>query len=217
MDSSQSEADYALLRMHWKSLLAQVFFTCRLQQTGLRTGTWMVDADHSYLGFSIKHLGITTVRGSFGDYTGSLHIGEDGAFLVDGMVRAESLQTGNRNRDIHIRNDEDFFFVQRFPTIHFLSEDIQPVGKSMYVVAGQLSLRGYQRPVEWQVYLNGYAYDQHEQQRMALSVEGELNRKDWGFSWNQFVEAGGMLVSEKVKIHLELSLVLQEQHPSSNS
>lgn len=94
-----------------------------LQQTGLRTGVWMVDADHSYLGFSVKHLGITTVRGSFSDYTGSLHISEDGFFLVDGMVRAESLHTGNRSRDIHIRNDEDFFFVQRFPSIKEAKED----------------------------------------------------------------------------------------------
>jgi len=178
-----------------------------LQETGLRTGTWQVDPEHSHLGWSVKHLGIAKVRGWFEDYSGKVEIGAAGSFRVEGLVKASSLRTGNKNRDIHIRSDEDFFQVERYPDIRFASEDIQPAGEGMYIIDGVLTLHGHQRPVSWQAYLGGYAQDLGGDQRMALNVSGELNRKEWGMDWNRFLEAGGMLVSERVQIDLDLSLI----------
>mgnify|MGYP006284748779 CR=1 FL=1 len=180
-----------------------------IQDTGLRTGTWIVDPEHSHVGFSVKHLGIATVHGSFSEYNGKIIVDKDGSFLVDGMVGTKSVYTGNKNRDIHIRSDEDFFQVERYPFIHLRADEIQPAGKGMYVIYGELSLHGRQRKVEWQMYLNGYATDPAGKERMGISVEGRLNRKDWNMDWNQLLEVGGFLVSDQVRLHMDFSLILQ--------
>lgn len=187
--------------------------TSKTKAPTLRSGFWNIDPEHSHLGFYMKHLGIARVHGWFEEFHGSVHIGEDDYFLAEGIARAASLKTGNRNRDIHVREDEDFLFAARYPQIYFRAEKIEPGGKGMYLIYGELSLHGYKRPVQWRMHLHGYVTDPQDHQRMAVTVEGVLNRKEWGMDWNQFLEAGGFLVSNEVRLQLDLSLVLSEKHP----
>jgi len=181
-------------------------FATTQETTLLTPGSWQVDPAHSSVEFQTKHLMIATVKGRFTDFAGSLEALEDGTLRASGTIRTASIDTGEPKRDEHLRS-ADFFEAETYPEITFTSDEITPSGKSDFRVAGELTIRGITKPVELTGSIEGTGRDPWGNDRVALQVRGTINRSDWGLTWNQALETGGVLVGDKVKIELELSTV----------
>jgi polyisoprenoid-binding protein YceI len=174
--------------------------------SALTPGTWTIDASHSTVGFTARHLMITKVRGRFTSVSGSVTVGADPlASHVEATVDMASVSTGDDNRDGHLRG-ADFFDVEQFPTMTFSSTDVVPDG-SDYRLNGNLTIKGVTRPVSFALEFEGVGKDPWGGTRASFSAGTEINRKEWGLEWNVALETGGVLVSEKVKIELEVQLV----------
>jgi polyisoprenoid-binding protein YceI len=175
--------------------------------TLIPTGTYTVDPSHSRVGFAVKHLGIATVRGEFGSFEGSLALTEDGA-VVTGSVAAASVDTNEPQRDAHLRSP-DFFDIERFPEIGFRSTAIRPVDDETFEIAGELTLHGVTRDIALTAEIQGTEVDPWGNERVGLEITGQLNRADFGMKFNQALGSGNMLVSDKVKLSLDVSAVKQ--------
>ncbi|MCZ7590161.1 MAG: YceI family protein [Gaiella sp.] len=172
----------------------------------LAPGSWHVDPAHSSVEFQVKHLMIATVKGRFTDFTGTLEALEDGTLRATGTIQAASIDTHEPKRDEHLRS-ADFFEADAYPEITFASTEIVPAAKGDFRVLGDLTIRGITKPVELTGGIEGSGRDPWGNDRVALQVRGTINRSDWGLTWNQALEAGGVLVGDKVKLELELSTV----------
>jgi polyisoprenoid-binding protein YceI len=173
------------------------------------TGTWTLDPSHTYIGFTAKHAMVTTVRGSFLDFEGTLHLdGEQPAQSTANLViQASSFDSGNEQRDGHVKGD-DFLDVEHFPTLTFTSTSVKADGNE-FVLTGDLTIRGTTRPVEITGELEGLEADPFGNQRVGFSGSATISRKDFGLTWNVALESGGILVSDKVKIVLDVSAIKQ--------
>lgn len=170
--------------------------------TDIPAGTWSVDASHSELGFTARHLMVTKVRGQFKEFEGTATVG---ASLADSQVSATvqlaSVDTGSPDRDTHLRGS-DFFDVENNPTMTFVSSEVSDGS-----LKGELTIKGVTRPVEFDLDFNGLATDPWGQQKAGFEASTEINRKDFGLEWNVPLESGGVLVSEKIRINLDIQLV----------
>jgi polyisoprenoid-binding protein YceI len=168
----------------------------------LPAGTWTVDASHSELGFVARHLMVTKVRGSFKEFEGSVKVGDD---VTDSQVSAvaqlASVETGSADRDAHLRS-ADFFDVENNPTMSFISTEVTPDS-----LKGDLTIKGVTKPVEFDLEFNGVATDPWGNQKAGFEATAEINRKEWGLEWNVALEGGGVLVSEKIKLNLDIQLL----------
>ena len=172
----------------------------------LTPGTWNVDASHSTIGFSARHLMLSKVRGRFATFEGSITVGDDPlASKVAATVDIASVTTGDAARDGHLLG-EDFFDVANFPSMGLSTTAVRSVGDD-YVLDGDLTIKGVTKPVSFALQFEGVAADPWGGTRAAFSAETEINRKDWGLSWNVALETGGVLVGEKVKIQLDIQAV----------
>jgi polyisoprenoid-binding protein YceI len=160
-------------------------------------GVWRVDGAHSSVEFGIKHLLITTVRGTFDNFEGTIDVPADGAARASGVIQAESIDTNEPQRDEHLRST-DFFDAAGFPEIRFESTEIGGVQGNTFRVAGNLTIRGTTRPVELEATFEGAATDPWGNDRIGLSVRGQLDPNDYGVDWNQELESGGNLVGDRV-------------------
>jgi polyisoprenoid-binding protein YceI len=176
--------------------------------TVLPTGTWTVDPAHSNVEFSVKHLGIATVRGAFNEFEGGFEVGEDGSAHARGSVRAASIDTNEGQRDEHLRS-EDFFHAEAHPELSFTSTEIRPLGEDAFLIHGDLTMRGVTRPIALEAEVQGTEIDPWGNERVALEARGELRRGEWGLTWNQALGSGNMLVSDKVKLSLDISAIKQ--------
>jgi polyisoprenoid-binding protein YceI len=174
-------------------------------RTRLPTGTWQVDPDHSRIGFAVKHLGIATVRGFFREFEGTLDLDEGRAH---GTVKAASLDTNVDKRDEHLRSP-DFFEVAEHPELRFESTEIRPLDEDTFEIEGDLTIRGVTNPIVLEAELGGSETDPWGHERIALEVTGKLDRSDWGMTFNQVLGSGNMLVSDRVKLQLDISAVRQ--------
>lgn len=172
------------------------------------TGTWTIDAAHSSVGFAVKHLGIATVRGSFDRFDGALVIGDDpsGAKLTS-TIDAASINTAEEQRDAHLRS-ADFFDVENHPTLSFESTAVTPAGEG-FAIAGNLTMHGVTRPVELKAVVQGTETDPWGNERVGLEVTGELSRGEFGMTFNQALVSGNLLVSDRIKLSLDVSAVKQ--------
>jgi polyisoprenoid-binding protein YceI len=173
--------------------------------------SWVIEPSHSVLEFSARHLGISTVKGSFGSFTGTLEFNEADPTRSRGAVEVQvaSLNTRDEKRDAHLRS-ADFFDAENHPKAVFNSTAIRPNGENRYRVTGDLTIRGTTRPVEVDVELTEQMTDPWGNTRIGISVNGSINRTDFGLNWNQVLEAGRLLVGEKVKISADAELVMQQ-------
>ena len=179
------------------------------KSTLVPTGTWSVDPAHSSVGFSVKHLGIATVRGKFEDFEGTLVIGEgDETARAYGTVQGVSINTGDAGRDEHLRS-ADFFGVEQNPELRFESTQITPVDDETFEIAGDLTMNGVTNPITLTAEVQGEETDPWGNERVALEVTGQLNRGDWNMAFNQALGSGNLLVGEKVKLELDISAVKQ--------
>jgi polyisoprenoid-binding protein YceI len=165
-------------------------------------GKWSVDASRSSVTFALKHMLLATVKGRFGEFDGMLEVGS-GAPQATGVVKAASIDTSEPVRDEHLRNSPDFFDVERYPEISFNSTRIDYLNGGRLRILGGLTLRGVTVELE----LNGTRRDACGDERIELGLRGEVNRRDFGLTWNQALETGGALLGNKVKIGLEISVV----------
>jgi polyisoprenoid-binding protein YceI len=177
--------------------------------TAAPAGTFSVDPSHSRVEFAVKHLGIATVKGTFGSFEGTLELGADlSQARAGGRVDAASIDTQEDKRDAHLRS-ADFFDVERFPALSFESTDIRPLDDDRFEITGDLTIRGVTREVTLVAELLGSETDPWGNERVGLEVSGQLNRGEFGLTWNQVLGSGNMLVSDKVKLALEISAVRQ--------
>jgi polyisoprenoid-binding protein YceI len=175
--------------------------------TLIPTGTWTVDPAHSTVGFSVKHLGIATVRGKFEQFEGTLEIGEDlSSARAHGAVQGASINTNDAGRDEHLRS-ADFFGVDANPELRFESTAIRPLDDDTFEVEGDLSMNGVTKPVTLTAVVQGTETDPWGNERVGLEVIGQLNRGDWNMTFNQALGSGNLLVGEKVKLELDISAV----------
>jgi polyisoprenoid-binding protein YceI len=164
---------------------------------------WTIDPAHTTVGFSARHLGLTTVRGRFTRFSGEIDIDPADLSSASGTVVVDlnSVDTGNEQRDGHLKGT-DFFGGEENPTLTFTVTSVRPEGDG-YVVAGDLTIKGITRPVELSLEDVGQAADPWGGRRLGGTLRGTIDRRDWGLKWNVAVDAGGLLVSEKVKIEVD--------------
>ena len=173
------------------------------------TGTWAVDPAHSTVEFSVKHLGIATVKGVFREFEGSLVIGEDLASAsAAGTVKVASVDTNEPQRDEHLRSP-DFFDAATYPEVTFASTAIRPVDDEVFEIDGEITLHGVTRPITLTAEIQGLEQDPWGNERIGLEVTGQLKRGEFGMTFNQALGSGNMLVSDKVKLSLDISAVKQ--------
>jgi polyisoprenoid-binding protein YceI len=172
------------------------------------TGDYTIDAAHSRMGFSARHAMVTKVRGSFNDFEGTIHIdGEDPAKSSARItIQAKSIDTRNSQRDEHLRTN-DFLDMDNHPEITFVSTQVQPIDETTFRMIGDLTIRGITRQVSLKLDYLGTATDPYGAVRAGFEGSAELNRKDFGVNWNALLEGGGVMVSEKVKLELEISAI----------
>ena len=179
------------------------------QTTLVPAGTWTVDPVHSTVGFSVKHLGIATVRGKFDEFEGTLEIGEgDDSARAHGTVKAVSVNTNDSGRDEHLRS-ADFFGVEANPELSFASTGIEHVDDETFLIHGDLTMNGITKPIKLTAEVQGTETDPWGNERVGLEVYGQLNRGDWDMTFNQALGSGNLLVGEKVKLELDISAVKQ--------
>ena len=172
----------------------------------IAAGTWTVDPAHSRVAFVARHLMVSKVRGSFGSFTGTITVGDDPlSARVEATVDANSIDTGDDGRDQHLRSG-DFFDVEQYPTWSFASTALRPDGND-YILVGDLTIKGITRKVEFELEFEGSATDPWGNLKAGFSAEAEISRKDFGLEWNVALEAGGVLVGDKVKIELDIQAV----------
>lgn len=173
------------------------------------TGTWAVDAAHSKVGFSVKHMGISTVRGEFTEFQGILELGEDPSDVkVRGSVKAASVDTNEAQRDEHLRSP-DFFEADTYPDISYESTRVEAIDDETYRITGRLTLHGVTNELVLTAEVNGVEEDPNGGDRVGLEVTGQLSRAEYGMKFNQALGSGNMLVSDKVKLTLDIAATRQ--------
>ncbi|MDE9365015.1 YceI family protein [Luteipulveratus sp. YIM 133132] len=168
----------------------------------LTPGTWTIDPAHTTLGFTARHLMVSKVRGKFNEFEGTAVVGEDlESTSVTATVQMESIDTRNEQRDGHLRTN-DFFDVANHPTMTFRSTKI-----TADTVEGELTLRGITQPVTFDVEYGGTVNDPNMGTRAGFEATTQINRKDFGVQFNATTEGGGAVVSDKIKIELDVEFV----------
>lgn len=177
---------------------------------GFVPGTWNLDPTHSEVAFQVRHAGISKVRGVFEQVEAQLVAGDS---LEDSSVKATvkiaSINTNNEGRDAHVKGD-DFFEAEKHPEMTFESTSIETDGEDISVT-GNLTIKGTTKPVTFKGELGGVATDAFGTVRLGLSVETSISRKEFGITWNAALEAGGVMVSDKVKITIDAEFTAPEK------
>ena len=176
---------------------------------GYVAGTWSIDPVHTEVGFTARHMVVAKVRGRFRTFSGEI---VTGAGPLDSSVAAEidmsSIDTGNEQRDAHIRS-ADFFEVETYPTMTYRSTGVRRHGDD-HILDGKLTLKGVTRDVELALEINGFGPDAYGGTRAGFTAIGEINRRDFGVNFGAVMETGGAVVSDKITIQLEIEAVLQQ-------
>ncbi|HEV3130946.1 MAG TPA: YceI family protein [Acidimicrobiales bacterium] len=172
-------------------------------------GTYTIDASHTELGFAVRHMAVSKVRGRFSTFEGTIEIAEQPADSKASLtIEAGTVDTRDETRDAHLRTN-DFFDVANHPTWTFVSTSIKPEGLTEFKVEGDLTIRGVTRQVTLDATLEGVVTDPYGNHRIGFSASTSINRDDFGVSFGAVMEAGGLVVAKKVDIQIELEAVLQ--------
>lgn len=169
---------------------------------------WKVDRAHTVVEFAVRHMMISTVKGYFRQFEGTV-VGDPAqpeTLSFEGSVDAASVDTGEPQRDEHLRSP-DFFDVARFPKITFRSRRVTPLGNGELEVVGDLTIRDVTREVPFRVRIEGTGKDPWGNERLAFEAQGRINREDFGLTWNALLETGGVLVGKEVTINLHVQAI----------
>ncbi len=171
-------------------------------------GVWEIDQSHSDLRITARHLMVARVRGTFEEFTGTIVVAENPVeSRVEFEAKAASVTTGTADRDTHLRSP-DFLDAEQYPLITFVSTAIAPAGDD-WKLTGDLTIRGVTKPVTFNMTFEGAMTDPYGNSKAAFRADGEIERKEWGLSWNVPLEGGGVLVSEKFKLEFDVEAGLQ--------
>ena len=176
----------------------------------MATERWEIDSSHSGIHFSVRHLVIAKVRGQFSRWTGAVIV-PDGDFTkasVEAVIDASSIETGVADRDAHLKS-ADFFDVAQFPEVVFKASHVDATGGDELRLVGQLTIKGITREVALQVEQLGKVQDPWGNERAAFSAKTAIDRKDFGLTWNQVLETGGVAVGDRVNLEIEVEAVRQ--------
>jgi polyisoprenoid-binding protein YceI len=181
------------------------------------SGDWDFDPAHTRIGFSARHAMVTTVRGSFNDVTGRFYADLDNMdkSYAEVTLKAATVDTRNQQRDDHLRSP-DFFDVEKWPDIRFVSTQIEEVGDNAFMVSGDLTIRDVTKPVTIPLELMGVQTDAFGALRAGFEGSRRINRRDFGLEWNMPLDAGGMLVSEKISLEFEISAIKRGSDQSAD-
>jgi polyisoprenoid-binding protein YceI len=169
-------------------------------------GTYSIDTGHSYVGFAVKHFGLSKVKGEFQKFDGTIEVADPAtASSVEVTIDADSFSSRDDQRDGHVRS-ADFLDVETYPTLTFRSTGVRQDGDD-WVVTGDLTIHGQTRNVELATEFEGAIDDPYGMERIAFSAETEIDRTEFGLTWNQALETGGLVVGKKVRINLEVEAV----------
>lgn len=174
----------------------------------LTPGTWNLDGAHSEIGMTVRHAGISKVRATFDESEATLNVAEDGTASLDAKVKAASFNSNNADRDGHVRG-EDFLDVENHPELSLVATGFKPAGEE-FQLAGDLTIHGVTKPVTFDVEFGGQAVDPFGMTRAGFSGSAAISRKEFGLTWNAALEAGGVLVGDKISIDLEVAFVLEQ-------
>jgi polyisoprenoid-binding protein YceI len=174
-------------------------------ETTLPTGTWKVDTIHSSVEFHVKHLGIATVKGKFKEFEGTLEVTPEGVHAY-GSVQTQSIDTGEPQRDDHLRS-ADFFEVASYPKITFDARTIRATSEDEFEIVGDLTIHGVTRSVKLAATLEGTETDPQGNDRVGISAHAQINRSDFEMKFNAALGSGNLVVSDKVKILVDVSAV----------
>lgn len=174
--------------------------------TSVPAGTWSIDPSHTRIGFVARHMMVTKVRGEFREYTAEVHVAADPLeSTLTAEVQMASIDTGNADRDGHLRTS-DFFDIEQYPTMKLVATGFEQTGDG-YVMHARLTIKGVTRSVDFDLELDGVGQDPWGGTRAGFVASTTINRKDWGIEWNAPLETGGVLVGDKVQIELDVQLV----------
>jgi polyisoprenoid-binding protein YceI len=175
----------------------------------MTTDRWEIDSSHSSVHFSVRHLVIAKVRGTFARWSGAVQVPDDFTkATVDVTIDASSIGTGVDQRDAHLRSP-DFFDVAQFPELRFVGKRVVPRSGSEIDVVGDLTIKGATREIVLRVEQHGQAKDPWGNLRAAFTAKTAIDRKDFGLTWNQVLETGGVMVGDRVEIEAEIEAVKQ--------
>lgn len=173
--------------------------------TILTPGTWTLDPGHSEAHFSVRHAGISRVRGTFENFTGTARFTDNlHGSVIEAEVQVASVNTRNADRDAHLRS-ADFFDAENYPVIRFDSLEVSEVKDDKFSLRGNITIRGVTQPIEFDGEFGGQVVDAFDVTRAGFEATTEISRKDFGLTWNAPLEAGGFLVSDNVTITLDVS------------
>ncbi len=177
--------------------------------TGIKT-IWKIDKGHSEIHFKVKHMMVSTVTGAFNDFEATIESESDD--FEDAEIRfsalTSSVDTKNEQRDEHLRSD-DFFNAAKFPQLTFDSKSFSKSGNGKYLLIGDLTIRDHTEEVKLDVGYNGSAVDSYGQTKAGFEISGKINRKSYGLRWSGLTEAGGVVVSDEVRLELNVQLIRQ--------
>jgi polyisoprenoid-binding protein YceI len=172
--------------------------------------TWVIDPMHSEIAFKVKHLMISNVKGSFGEFSGQLLTdGDDfSTSEISFNINPSSINTGAPDRDGHLKS-ADFFDVENFNKISFTSGKLAKINNDEFALFGDLSIKGVSQPVKLQVEYGGLMTDPWGNVKAGFMLNGKINRRDFGLTWNAALEAGGVLVGDEIRLNLDIQLLQQ--------
>ncbi len=178
----------------------------------MSTERWQIDSSHSGVHFTVRHLVIAKVRGQFSRWTGTLQVpgGDFARASLDVVIDASSIDTGVADRDTHLRS-ADFFDVEKYPEITFRSTGVTEAGADRLRVAGALTIKGVTRDVELDVEVLGKTKDPWGNERAAFSATTSVDRREFGLTWNQVLETGGVMVGDRIDIAIDVQAVRQAE------
>lgn len=178
--------------------------------TVAHAASYKIDSSHSEVGFKVRHLTISNVKGAFTNFDGDIDFDPKNiaASKVTATISAKSISTNHEKRDAHLR-DTDFLSVEKFPSLSFSSKSVESTGEGRFKVLGDLTLHGLTKPVTLDVTYEGSAKDLYGNDRVAFSAKTAIKRSDYGLTWNKLMETGGAVVGDEVLINLDIEATKQ--------
>lgn len=174
----------------------------------MKTTKWAIDPTHSEITFKVKHLMISNVKGEFRTFQANID-GEDFTnSIISANIDASSISTNNNDRDTHLKSP-DFFEVEKYPEITFVSTSFKKIDENEYELVGNLTMKGTTKEIKLNTEFGGFIKDPYGNEKAGFSINGKLNRKDFGLNWNAALEAGGVMVGNEIKINAEVQFVKQ--------
>lgn len=172
--------------------------------------TWKIDNMHSEIGFKVKHMMITNVSGSFGEFNAEAHTTEDDFSTAKFNFSAgiDSINTGVADRDAHLKSD-DFFNAEAYPELTFKSTGITKKNDEEYIISGDLTIRDVTKHVDFNAEFGGIVVDPYGQTKAGFSITGKIKRSEYNLKWSAITEAGGVVVSDEIKLQSEVQLIKQ--------